>query len=118
YKLENAYAEEGSGRFGQATQNKGTIFITSAGAGAQNRDLYPISEVGDSSWLAFRKNDPDKGESASTHPVFHYMKVDVTPDHLYIQAIEKDVGHLHGWEGADDGTNKVIDSIVIWKPAE
>lgn len=118
YKLDNAYAEQGSGRFGQATQGKGTIFVTTAGAGAQNRDLYPIAEVGDSSWLAFRKNDPDKGESAATHPVFHYMRIDVTPDYLYIQAIEKDVGHLHGWEGADDGTNRAIDSIVIRKSAE
>ncbi|WP_296970801.1 LysM peptidoglycan-binding domain-containing protein [Tepidanaerobacter sp. EBM-38] len=117
YKLDNAYAEESSGRFGEATAGNGTIFITSAGAGAQNRDLYPISEVGDSSWLAFRKNDPDRGESASTHPVHHYMKIDVTPDCLHIQAIEKDSGHLAGWEGADDGFSGLLDSVIIKKPS-
>ena len=51
-----------------------------------------------------RKPDPrPKGEMAATHPTFHYMKIDVTPEYLYIQAIEKDVSHLDGWEGADDG---------------
>lgn len=117
YKKDNAYAEEGSGRFGEATADKGIIFITSAGAGAQNRDMYPIEEVGDSSWLAFRKTDPALEEAASTHPVFHYMTIDVTPDTLTITAVEKDVAHLEGWEEADDGFNGVLDSIVIRKPA-
>lgn len=118
YKLDNAYAEESSGRFGEATATEGTIFTTSAGAGAQQRDLYPIAEVGDSSWLAFRKPDPDKGEMAATHPTFHYMKIDVTPEYLYIQAIEKDVSHLDGWEGADDGFSGVLDSIMIRNPLQ
>ena len=115
YRLDNAYVEEGSGRFGEATVGKGTIFITSAGAGAQNRDLYPIEEVGDSSWLAFRKNNPDISEGASTHPVHHYMKIEVTPDTLTIKAIEKDSGHLVGWEGADDGFSGILDSVTIKK---
>jgi len=113
YRLDSAFIEESSERFGTATKSNGTIWVTTGGAGAGQRDMQELENLGDASWIAFRKPDPEKGESAETHPCFHYVVVSVTRDTLKMDAYEKEISYLPEWTDADDDFEGLLDSVVI-----
>jgi DNA-binding beta-propeller fold protein YncE len=115
YRLDSAFIEESSERFGTATKSNGTIWVTTGGAGAGQRDMQELENLGDASWIAFRKPDPEKGESAETHPCFHYVVVSVTRDTLKMEAYEKEISYLPEWTDADDDFEGLLDSVVISK---
>ena len=115
YPIENSYVEETSGRFGTATAGKGTIWIVFGGAGAGQRDMSELADVGDYSLLAYRKPDPERGENAEEFPAFHYGVIAVSKDSIKIDVYEKDISYLPGWNGYDDSFNGLLDSVTLVK---
>lgn len=109
----DAFVDEDSGRFGHCRQGRGTIYLTLGGAGASQRDMRPRQELGDASWIAWRKPDPGRGEQATTHPCYHYARVRVSPQILSVEVVERDMAHLPAHAGRDDGVNGIIDSVRI-----
>lgn len=116
YRLDNASVVAESGRFGSANQGNGTVWLTLGGAGAGQRDMQELDDLGDSSWIAFRKPDPAMGEDAETNPCFHYSVITVTPDVLEIAVYEKDISYLPNWTGADDDFEGLLDCVTIYGP--
>ncbi len=112
-KLENAFAEEGSGRFGEATKGKGIIYFVLGGAGAAQRSMFERKNVGDSSWLAARKPEPDRGEKAETEPSFHYGVFTIDEKEIKVEVFEKDISYLPEYKGADDSFEGLLDRITI-----
>ena len=112
-KQENAFAEEGSGRFGEATKGKGTIYIVFGGAGAAQRSMEAKKNLGDASWIAARKPEPDRGEKAETAPAFHYGVVTVSDREIKVEVFEKDISYLPEYKGADDTFEGLLDRVTI-----
>lgn len=97
--------------FGGVEARRGTVYIVTGGAGAGQRTMYPAGQVGDGSWIAFRKTDPDAGESVEFCPVYHYLTLEATDKTLSVTAVEKDLSFLPGI--IDDAADGVIDRIDI-----
>jgi DNA-binding beta-propeller fold protein YncE len=116
YRLDNASVVAESERFGSANQGNGTVWLTLGGAGAGQRDMQELDDLGDSSWIAFRKPDPALGEDAETNPCFHYSVITVTPDVLEIEVFEQDISYLPDWTGADDDFEGLLDCVTIHSP--
>ncbi|MEA1905603.1 MAG: metallophosphoesterase, partial [Euryarchaeota archaeon] len=114
YRRDNASVVAESGRNGSANQGNGTVWLTLGGAGAGQRDMQELDDLGDSSWIAFRKPDPARGEDAETNPCFHYSVITVTPDALRIDVYEKDISYLPDWTGADDDFEGLLDRVTIY----
>ncbi len=112
-KLENGFAEESSGRFGEATKGKGTIYIVLGGAGAAQRNMEQKKNLGDASWIAARKPEPDRGEKAETAPAFHYGVITVSNKEIKVEVFEKDVSYLPEYKGADDTFEGLLDRVTI-----
>jgi hypothetical protein len=112
-RLPGSFVDPHSGRFGSCRQGKGTIYLTLGGAGASQRNMRPLETLGDSSWIAYRKPAPEQGEDASRHPCYHYARIQVSPQRLLVEIIEKDMSHLLAHQGRDDGVEGVIDRIHI-----
>ncbi len=108
-----ASAVESSGRFGTVGQGKGIVWVVLGGAGAGERDMYRLADLGDSSWLAFRKPDSERKEKAETHPAFHYGMLTISPDALKLEVFEKSVAYLPDWKGADDDFTGLLDTLTI-----
>jgi len=116
YRLDNASVVAESGHNGSANQGNGTVWLTLGGAGAGQRDMQELDDLGDSSWIAFRKPNPALGEYAETNPCFHYSVITVTPDVLEIAVYEKDISYLPDWTGADDDFEGLLDCVTIHGP--
>jgi calcineurin-like phosphoesterase family protein/purple acid phosphatase-like protein len=112
-KLDSAFAEETSGRFGKATRGKGTVYLVLGGAGAAQRSMFDTKRIGETSWMAARKPDPDRGEKAETHPAFHYAVLTVSEKELQVEVFEKGLSHLPEYKGADDAFEGLLDRITI-----
>jgi hypothetical protein len=111
--LDSTFAEEGSGRFGVATKGKGTVYFVLAGAGAAQRSMFDSKRIGEVSWMAFRKPDPDRGEKAETHPAFHYAVLTIGEKEVTVEVFEKDISYLPEYKGADDAFDGLLDRITI-----
>ncbi len=112
-KLPDAYAESASARFGEATKGKGTIYIVFGGAGAAQRSMEERKNLGDSSWIAARKPEPDRGEKAETAPAFHYGVLTISDKEIKVEVFEKDISYLPEYKGADDTFEGLLDRVTI-----
>lgn len=112
-KSDSAFVEEASGRFGEATRGNGTVYFVLGGAGAPQRSMVDTKRIGETSWMASRKPDPDRGERAETHPVFHYAVLTISEKEMLIEVFEKDVSYLPEYKGADDAFEGLLDRIAI-----
>jgi hypothetical protein len=112
-KLDSAFAEEKSARFGEASRGKGTVYFVLGGAGAPQRDMFDSKRIGETSWMAARKPDPDRGEKVETHPVFHYAVLTIGEKEMTVEVFEKDISYLPAYKGADDAFTGLLDRITI-----
>jgi hypothetical protein len=110
-KTADAFLEEESGRFGVATQGKGIIHVVLGTAGAAQRSMIDRKKLGDSSWLAYRKPEPERGENAEAFPVFAYGILTITDDTLKIDVLEKRMSYLPNV--TDDGFEGLLDQVTI-----
>jgi hypothetical protein len=112
-KSENAFAEAESGRFGKATKGKGTIYFVFGGAGAAQRSMEERKNIGDSSWIAARKPEPDRGEKAETSPSFHYGVLTISDKEIKVEVFEKDISYLPEYKNADDTFEGLLDRVTM-----
>ena len=94
---------------------QGVVYIVTGGAGAGQRTMYPAGQVGDASWIALRKTDPDIGECVECCPVYHYLTLRADRRQLDLECVEKDLSFLPGI--VDDGRDGIIDRLTIKKSA-
>ena len=76
------------------------------------------SELGESSFVAWRKPDPDKGESSALNSAFYYGLFTIDESEIKIEVYEKNMSYLPaaGGEGGnfvDDEFDGLLDSVVI-----
>lgn len=100
---------------GVLASGQGVVYIVTGGAGAGQRTMYPADQVGDASWIALRKTDPDIGECVECCPVYHYLTLRADRRQLDLECVEKDLSFLPGI--VDDGRDGVIDRLTIKKSA-
>ena len=99
--------------FSEIPSGRGVVYIVTGGAGAGQRTMYPAAMVGDSSWIATRKTNPDIGECVERCPVYNYLTLEANADSLILRAIEKNLSYLPGI--IDDDMDGEIDRLVIKK---
>ena len=63
--------------FQKADDQNGTYFIVSGGGGADMRDMKPRSKLSSRDWIAYRRPDPDLGQTAARNPFYHYLLIDI-----------------------------------------
>ena len=122
-KTDKAYTDPNSGAFGETKQGNGVVYMVIGTAGAGQRDMFTAKQVGDLSWLASRKPEPDRGETAGTDPAYGYAVMTVTNKELKVEVYEKSMKPM-GSDGAikpilkdvtDDIFEGLLDRITIKK---